>query len=79
MERKDIYPKLNEIFADVFDIDDINVTDETNSSDIEEWDSLANIHLIIAIQKQFGVKFSSAEIIGWKNVGEMIDSIIEKC
>lgn len=78
MERKEIYEKLNDIFVDVFDLDSIQLSESTSSEDVEEWDSLSHIQLIVAVEKAFGVKFSSREIMTWKNVGEMVDSISEK-
>jgi acyl carrier protein len=78
MERTDIYSKLNEIFIDVLDLDEVELTDATSANDIEEWDSLSHIQLIVAVEKTFGIKFTSLEIMKWKNVGEMVDSILEK-
>lgn len=78
MERTDIYSKLNDIFIDVLDLDEVNLTDATSANDIEEWDSLSHIQLIVAVEKTFGIKFTSLEIMKWKNVGEMVGSILEK-
>lgn len=79
MERIAIFEKLNEIFEDVLDLDETPaLTDETSANDIEEWDSLSHIQLIVAIERAFKIKFTSLEIMKWKNVGEMIDSMIEK-
>jgi acyl carrier protein len=78
MERKEIFSKLNEIFIDVLDLDECNLTDETSANDIEEWDSLSHIQLIVAIEKSFGIKFTSLEIMKWRNVGELVDSILSK-
>lgn len=76
MTEQAIFEKLNEIFSDVFD-DDITVTRETMSSDIEDWDSLTHITLISEVEDAFGIKFSMKDVLGMKNVGEMVD-IIEK-
>lgn len=78
MEKQEIFAKLTEIFQDVLDNDEIEVTAETKADDIEEWDSLTNIQLVVAIEKAFGIKFKSSEIMGWSNVGEMVDSICNK-
>ena len=79
MEREEIFSKLNEIFEDVLDLDESpSLNDKTSSYDIEEWDSLAQIQLIVAIEKTFSIKFSSKEIMSWNNVGEMVDCIITK-
>lgn len=75
MERSEIFKKVNEIFCDELDNDDIVLTDETTADDVEEWDSLSHVQLIVAIEKAFGIKFTSNEILSWNNVGELIDSI----
>lgn len=79
MERKVIFEKLNEIFEDVLDLDKTpELKDATTANDIEEWDSLSNIQLVIAIEKAFGIKFISREIVSWKTVGDIVDSIEKK-
>lgn len=78
MERKEIFNKLNEIFIDVLDLDEVELTEGTSANDIEEWDSLSHIQLIVAIEKTFGIKFTSLEIMKWRNVGEMVNSMEEK-
>lgn len=78
MEKQEIFNKLNEIFIDVLDLDECELTDETSANDIEEWDSLSHIQLIVAIEKAFGIKFTSLEIMKWNNVGEMVTSMLEK-
>lgn len=78
MEKNDILAKVQTIFRDVLDNEEIVLTDETTANDIEEWDSLSHIQLIVAIEKAFGIKFTSLEIMKWKNVGEMLDSIVAK-
>ena len=78
MERTEIFEKLNEIFIDVLDLDELELTDETSANDIEEWDSLSHIQLIVAIEKAFRIKFTSLEIMKWRNVGEMVDSMETK-
>ena len=76
MTRKAIYEKLNEVFQDVFDDDSITVNAETTADDIEDWDSLEHINLVSAVEKEFGVKFTMAQVVGMKNVGEMVDVIM---
>ena len=79
MERKEIFEKLNEVFEDVLDLDETpNLTDATSANDIEEWDSLSHIQLVVAVEKAFKVQFTSAEIMKWQNVGQMVDTIQTK-
>lgn len=79
MERNEIFIKLNEIFIDVLDLDESpNLTDETTADDLEAWDSLSNVQLVVAIEKQFGIKFTSYEISSWIDVGELVDCILKK-
>ena len=66
------------MFRDNFDDDGINLTDSTSSEDIEDWDSLEQINLVVAIQDAFGIKFNIDEVNAMKNVGEMADAILEK-
>lgn len=70
--------KIQEIMEDTFDLDDLSITRDTTAADIEEWDSLSHIRLIVAIEREFKVKFTNAEIEGLSNVGELIDTIEAK-
>lgn len=78
MEKQDIYEKLNVIFREVFDDDSINVNENTTSNDIEDWDSLEHINLIVAVENGFGIKFNMNEVTKMKNVGAMVDIILER-
>lgn len=77
MTREEVYVRLNEVFQEVFDDEDIEVCDETTSDDIEDWDSLEHINLVAAIEQEFDIKFTMAQVVGMKNVGEMVDIILE--
>ena len=78
MSKEELYSKLNEVFREVFDDESITVTNETTADDIEDWDSLEYINLIVAIEKKFGIKFNMGEVNSFKNVGEMAGSIVSK-
>ena len=78
MNRTEILVKLNEVFHDVFDNNDIVVTEQTNANDIEEWDSLIHITLISAVEDEFDVSFDMKTVVSMKNVGDMIDAIEEQ-
>ena len=75
MSENEIYEKLNEIFRDVFDDEDITVTAETTSSDIEDWDSLTHISLMGSVEAEFGIHFAMKDGVGLKNVGELAAAI----
>lgn len=78
MTREEVYEELNGVFQDVFDDESIVVNDETTANDIEDWDSLEHINLMVAIEEDFGMKFNMAEVTGLKNVGEMVDVILKR-
>lgn len=63
------------LFKDVLENEDIVLTNETTAHEIDEWDSINHIYLVVEIEKHFEIKFSSSEILQWQNVGEMIDSV----
>ncbi len=79
MERAEILKKLNEIFIDVMDLDDdFILTEDMTADDIEEWDSLSHIQLMVAIEKNFDIKFTAKEILDWEDVHDCVDSIEAK-
>ena len=71
--------KLQDIFRDVFDDNSLNISVQTNAKDIEDWDSLMHINLVVAVEKEFKIKFFLGELKTLKNVGDMIDLIKKKC
>jgi len=78
MNKTIILLEVQDIMRDVLDEPSIILTETTTADDVEEWDSLTHIQLIVAIEKKFKIKFTSKEILSWKNVGEMLDSIMQK-
>lgn len=76
MERKEIFEKVNEICRDVFEEDELVITDVTTAEDVEGWDSLTHLTMISEIETEFGVKFTMGEIQKSKNVGELVDALI---
>lgn len=78
MNEKDIYDKLNEVFQVVFDDNSIIVNSTTNSSDIDDWDSLEHINLLVAVEQKFNIKFNMSEVIDMNNVGDMVKTILNK-
>ena len=78
MDKEKILRELQPIFQDIFDDEELTVTDETNAAQIEDWDSLAQVRLVAAIEKNFAVKFTFAELQNLKNVGDMVNLIQKK-
>jgi acyl carrier protein len=78
MERAEVLKQVNDVFIDTLDNEDIVLTYETTANDVDDWDSLNHIQLVVAIEKLFKIRFTSHEIQSWNNVGEMIDCILKK-
>lgn len=72
MTNSEIYSRLTEVFRDVFDLDDLEVHPELSAADVEEWDSLNHIRLVVAIEKEFQIKISSAKVARLANVGALV-------
>lgn len=78
MTREEVLEKVNTVIQDVFDDDSIRISDETVASDVDGWDSLMHITLIGTIEDEFDIKFAMKDVVGMKNVGQMIDLIMEQ-
>lgn len=78
MTQEEIYSRLTQIFRDVLEDDTITLTPSTTADDIDAWDSLSHVQLIVAAEQDFGVRFTSREIMKWQNVGEWVGCIEEK-
>ena len=78
MEKEEIYERLNNVFRDVFDDESIVVKPETTANDIEDWDSLEHINLVVAVEQEFGMKFNMNEVTTMKDVGDMVEIIISR-
>ena len=72
MASMDTLETIRLIMEDVFDVDDLVISDATTAEDIEEWDSLSHIRLIVAIERKFDIKFKNSEIEGLMNVGDLV-------
>jgi acyl carrier protein len=71
MTSQQIYARLTEIFENVFDEDSITVTPELSAKDVDGWDSLTHIRLMLTVEKAFKIKFSTTEVGKLQNVGEL--------
>ena len=78
MNRNEILQKINSVFRYTLDNEKMVILEKTEASDIEEWDSLSHIQIVVAIERHFKIRFTSKEIQTWNNVGEMLDSIQKK-
>lgn len=78
MTRAEIFEGVNEVFRDVFDDESITVGETTMSKDIEDWDSLEHINLVIAIEKKFNMRFTMGEVAKLENVGAMVNMLMER-
>lgn len=78
MEAGALYDKLTGVFHAVFDDDSVVLSPTLTADDIDDWDSLAHIRLVLSVEKAFGVKFSAAEVGSLKNVGEFVSLIQSK-
>lgn len=76
--KKSIFQTLSSIFADVLDLDEVELTEETTAEDIDEWDSLSHIRLVVSIEQNYGIKFTTAEIEALNSVGHLVDRIQAK-
>ena len=75
MTEEEIYSRLNEVFRDVFDDDEISVNGQTTADDIDGWDSLAQISLIAAVESEFGIRFDMKTALSLKNAGDIARQI----
>jgi len=78
MTREEVLNGVQEIFRDIFDEDDMVIENSTSSDDVEDWDSLNHINLVSAIEKEFKIKFALEELMTLKDVGAMVDLMVEK-
>jgi len=78
MTPEQVLKEVNDVFIDVFDEDDIVLNTSTTAKDVDGWDSLTHIQLVVAIEKHFKIRFTAGEIQGFKDVGEMCQGIVKK-
>jgi acyl carrier protein len=79
MENKnEIWTGLTRVFRDVFDDPELTISPTTTAHDVDDWDSLMHIQLLVATEAAFGVRFNTGEVAALKNVGEMVDLIVRR-
>lgn len=77
MTREEVFERLNGVFQEVFDDEEITVNDDTVADDVDGWDSFEHINLVVAIEEEFSFKIPMGKVVTMKNVGEMVDIILE--
>ena len=77
MNRADVLTKLQTVFDDLF-LEPVKVTAELSADDVDEWDSLLHVSLVVAVEKAFGVRFRVGEVEATKNVGDLADLIVRR-
>lgn len=77
MNREEVLERINVIFREVFNNEELTVSEESNSDTIEEWDSLNHINLISAVEKEFGIKFGMDEFMTVNSVNGIVEKILE--
>ncbi|MCS7078320.1 MAG: acyl carrier protein [Bacteroidia bacterium] len=78
MTAEQVLQEIHPIFHDILEDDTIILTRETTAHQVDGWDSLSHIDIIVAIEKHFGIRFTSAEIASFKNVGDLVDCVAKK-
>lgn len=78
MNDTEILSKIQTVFSEILEDDNISISEETSPETLEEWDSFAHIQIVLALEKAFGIKFSSKEVFEWQNVGDILNSIAQK-
>ena len=72
-----VYQRLNRIFCDVLDDDDLVLRQDTTAADVEGWDSMANVQLMLAVEREFGVHLSAGQMQALRNVGDLVSVIVK--
>ena len=78
MQQQEIIEQLTHIFREVLDNKSIVLTEATTANDVEEWDSLNHIHLVVEIEDHFHINFTSSEMQAWKKIGDLAENIAAK-
>lgn len=78
MEHSELLKQVNDIFIDVLDNKDIKLAENTTAADVDEWDSLSHIQLVVAIEKKYKIRFTTNEIQQWKTVGDLVSNLEAK-
>ena len=77
MTREEVYERLNNVFREILDDDTIELHDDTVADDVDGWDSFEHINLVVGVEEEFNMKIPMGKVVTMKNVGEMVDIILE--
>ncbi|MBE5907675.1 MAG: acyl carrier protein [Lachnospiraceae bacterium] len=77
MTREEVYERLNNVFREILDDDTIELQDDTTADDVDGWDSFEHINLVVGVEEEFNMKIPMGKVVTMKNVGEMVDIILE--
>lgn len=75
MERNEILKQIQNTFREIFNKTEMIISENTSPVDVDEWDSLNHIQIVVALEKKFKIKFTSIELQNWRNVGDIVNSI----
>ncbi len=78
MDKAEVLSQVRDILADVLDLPDLAVTEQTTAEDVEGWDSFNHINIVVAIESKFGIKFHTAEVEELRNVGDLVELVEKK-
>ena len=78
MTEADVYRGLNELFHELFADDEIVLKPETTAADVDGWDSFNNLNIMVAVESRFGIRMSSQEIEGLKNIGDLANLVLAR-
>lgn len=78
MDRQEILNGVVDVIRTIFDDETLVITDSTTAADVDEWDSLEQINILVAAERKFGVKFSVGDVEGLRNVGELVDLVASR-
>jgi len=75
--REEVFERLNKVFREILDDDTIELQDDTTADDVDGWDSFEHINLVVGVEEEFNMKIPMGKVVTMKNVGEMVDIILE--
>jgi acyl carrier protein len=78
MDRETVRSELQGVFRDLFADESIELSERSSAADIQGWDSLNNVRILVMVEKTFSIRFSSSEITGLANIRELINVILRK-